>query len=62
MDDGLLENMSKLERWKFFHWHPLTEIKISCPIDLAKYALQNKLQELPVFKWWVKQTLRQAKD
>jgi hypothetical protein len=42
-------------------WHPLAEVKNSHPVHLAEYAERNKLQELPVFKWWAKHTLRQSK-
>jgi hypothetical protein len=42
-------------------WHPLNERKNSFPIHLAEYALKHKLQDEPVFCWWVKQVLRQKK-
>jgi hypothetical protein len=48
-----------LKRWKF--WHPLAEVKNSYTFDLAKYAVHNKSQDPPAFRWWVKHTLRQSK-
>ena len=33
-------------------------IKSSNPIELAEYAVSNKLSEEPAFRWWVGQTLR----
>ena len=47
-------------KWKdgSVSWHPLSLIKSSNPIELAEYAVSNKLSEEPAFKWWVGQTLR----
>ena len=47
-------------RWKdgSISWHPLSLIKSSNPIELAEYAVSNKLSDEPAFKWWVGQTLR----
>jgi hypothetical protein len=42
-------------------WHPLNEIKNSFPTHLAEYALKHKLQDEPLFRWWVKQVLRRKK-
>ena len=39
-------------------WHPLSAVKSSNQIDLAEYAVSNKLSNEPAFKWWVNQTLR----
>jgi hypothetical protein len=33
-------------------------VKDSNPIQLAEYAVANRLQEGPAFKWWVSETLR----
>jgi hypothetical protein len=33
-------------------------LKDSNPIQLAEYAVANRIQEEPAFKWWVAQTLR----
>ena len=39
-------------------WVDLKYVKQSNPIELAEYAVANRLQEEPAFKWWVSQTLR----
>jgi hypothetical protein len=39
-------------------WHPMTDIKYSKPVPLAKYAIENKLQDLPAFYWWVKYVIK----
>ena len=39
-------------------WIDLKDFKESNPIELAKYAVANKIHEEPAFKWWVDFTLR----
>ena len=39
-------------------WIDLKHLKDSNPIELAEYAVANRIQEEPAFKWWVSQTLR----
>ena len=39
-------------------WVDLKYVKDSNPIELAEYAVANRIQEEPAFKWWVSQTLR----
>jgi hypothetical protein len=39
-------------------WIALKDLKDSNPIELAEYAVANKIQEEPAFKWWVAETLR----
>ena len=34
-------------------WVPLKEVKAGNPVELAEYAVSNKIQEEPAFKWWV---------
>ena len=34
-------------------WVPLKEIKAGNPIELAEYAVANRIQDEPAFKWWV---------
>ena len=38
-------------------WIGLRHLKDSNPIVLAEYAVANRIQEEPVFKWWVSDTL-----
>ena len=42
-------------------WHPLSNIKNSAPLHLAKHAMHNSLQDEPTFSWWVKEALHQKK-
>lgn len=39
-------------------WHSFSDINNSFPIHLAKHAIANKLKELPVFRWWVKHSIK----
>jgi hypothetical protein len=39
-------------------WLPLKVVKESNPIELADYAVNNKIDNEPAFKWWVPYTLR----
>jgi len=39
-------------------WIALKDLKVSNPIELAKYAVGNQLVEEPAFCWWVKDALR----
>ena len=39
-------------------WIPLKDLKHSNPLEVAEYAVANKIAEEPAFCWWVRQTLR----
>ena len=39
-------------------WVDLKYVKDSNPIELAEYAVANRFQEEPAFKWWVSETLQ----
>jgi ribosomal protein L31E len=39
-------------------WVKLKDLKESNPIELAEYAVANRLVEEPAFKWWVPHVLR----
>jgi len=39
-------------------WEPLKDLKESHPVQVAEYALTNKIVEEPAFAWWVKKVLR----
>jgi len=39
-------------------WHPLSDVKNSFQVQLARYAKANKLEREPAFSWWVNQTLK----
>ena len=49
-----------LVRWKdgSTTWEPLRNIKESNPVEVAEYAVANKLAEEPAFAWWIKDILR----
>jgi hypothetical protein len=39
-------------------WIPLKDLKNSNPIQLAEYAIMNKIDHEPAFKWWVQFVMR----
>lgn len=39
-------------------WEPLKDLKEAYPVQVAEFAIQQGLQELPAFRWWVKDTLK----
>jgi hypothetical protein len=39
-------------------WVKLKDLKVSNPVELAEYAVANRIAEEPAFKWWVSNTLR----
>jgi hypothetical protein len=39
-------------------WVPLSELKELNPIEVAEYAVANKIAEEPAFSWWVRKALR----
>ena len=41
-------------------WIALKDIKNSYPIEVAKYAIANKIADEPAFAWWVPHTLRKV--
>ncbi|KAL7557788.1 hypothetical protein ACA910_013065 [Epithemia clementina (nom. ined.)] len=43
-------------------WVPLKDLKASNPIEVAEYAVANKISDQPAFRWWVKATLRKRKQ
>lgn len=47
-------------RWKdgSSSWFPLSAVKESNPVELAEYAIANKIAAEPAFTWWVPYTLK----
>ena len=39
-------------------WYKLKDMKESNPLEVAQYAVDNKLEDEPAFKWWVPFTIR----
>jgi hypothetical protein len=39
-------------------WVPLVELKDSNPVELAEYAVGNRIDQEPAFRWWVSDVLR----
>jgi hypothetical protein len=39
-------------------WEPLKNLRISNPVEVAEYAVANKLVEKAAFTWWVPSTLK----
>ncbi len=72
-DDGFVENRHGQRRpklttrgWKLLvswkdgstDWIPLKDLKESNPVEVAEYAVANKIAEEPAFAWWVRDVLR----
>jgi hypothetical protein len=49
-----------LVEWKdgAVSWVPLKEIKESNPVEVAEYAIANKIDNEPAFAWWVKTVMK----
>ena len=49
-----------LVQWKdgSVSWEKLKNLKESNPVEVAEYAVANRIVEEPAFKWWVPHTLR----
>jgi hypothetical protein len=39
-------------------WVPLVELKDSNPVELAEYAVGNRIDQEPAFRWWVSDVIR----
>ena len=39
-------------------WCKLKDVKVSYPVELAEFALQNELQDELAFAWWIGYTLK----
>ena len=42
-------------------WVALKDLKHAYPVQLATYAINNKIQEEPAFAWWVPYTMKKRK-
>jgi hypothetical protein len=51
---------SLLVQWKdrSISWEKLNDLKASNPVEVAEYAVANRLVEEPAFKLWVPHVLR----
>jgi hypothetical protein len=47
-------------QWKdgSYDWIPLSQIKEANPIEVAEYAVAQKIHKEPAFNWWVSKVLR----
>ena len=43
------------------NWIALKDLKNAYPIELAEYAINNKIQNEPAFAWWVPYTIKKRK-
>jgi hypothetical protein len=39
-------------------WEPMTNLKESTPVQVAEYAVANKIADEPAFAWWIGDILR----
>ena len=53
-----------LVQWKdgSTNWVKMKELKESHPVQLAEYAVANKISQRPAFVWWVDKVLRKRKQ
>eukprot|EP00978_Attheya_sp_CCMP212_P004830 scaffold10628_cov48-Attheya_sp.AAC.1 len=52
-------NMCTMERWFDRHWHiAFKDLKESYPVELAKYAINSRIDDEPAFAWWVPYTMK----
>ena len=64
--NGILRPRRTTKGWKLLvswkdgtsSWVPLKDIKESNPVEVAEYALANKILEEPAFAWWTRHALR----
>ena len=64
--DGLLRPRRTTKGWKLLvswkggtsSWVPLKDLKESHPVQVAEYALANKILEEPAFAWWGRHVLK----
>jgi hypothetical protein len=64
--NGTLRKRQTTQGWKLLvrwrdgteAWVALRNIKESNPIEVAEYAINNKLAEEPAFTWWIKDVIR----
>ena len=63
---GIMRRRQTTKGWKLLvnwkdgssSWVPLKDIKESNPVQVAEYAVANKILEEPAFAWWAQQVLR----
>ena len=42
----------------FESWIPLADLKEYNPLEIAEYAISNKLEKEPAFAWWVPHVIK----
>ena len=42
-------------------WLPLKELKATNSVELAEYAVANRIDKEPAIDWWVRDTLKRKK-
>jgi hypothetical protein len=63
---GTLRHKRTTKGWRFLvewkdgtsSWAHMKDLKESNPVELAEYAITNKLSTMPAFIWWVPHTIR----
>lgn len=64
--NGTIQHKRTTKGWRFLiewkdgtsSWIKMKELKESNPVELAEYAIANKLSTMPAFIWWVPHTIR----
>jgi len=42
-------------------WLPLKEVKVTSTVEVAEYAINNRIDDEPAFDWWVRDVLKKKK-
>ena len=47
-------------QWKYgsFTWNQVKDVKEAYPVQIADYAVQNRILKQPAFAWWIKYVLK----
>jgi hypothetical protein len=64
--DGVKRPRRTTKGWKMLvswkdgtsSWVPLKDLKEAYPVQVAEYALANKILEEPAFAWWARHILK----
>jgi hypothetical protein len=66
LDNGMKQRCQTTQGWELClqwkdhstNWIKLIDVKNAYPIEVAEYAIANKIHEEPAFAWWVPFTLK----
>mgnify|MGYP003326537431 FL=1 len=67
---GIKQKKRTTKGWELFvewkdgggNWIELKDLKHAYPVELAQYAIDNKIDQEPAFAWWVPWTMKKQKQ